>query len=157
VAGGFRRQPDFDETMILAAPFTLGLECSSYACAIGVALAAHLYAAGAMAESNAAPAHMRLVQSALDKPSVIVLGTVVGATTRIALCQIEGTREVIRLKVGETYDGWTLRDVDNRQARFEKFEVLTVLLIHSPAPAPVAAKTASDPPPSPQPARRRKR
>ena len=141
--------------MILATPFTLGLECSSYACAIGVALAAHLYAAGAMAESNAAPAHMRLVQS--DKPSVIVLGTVVGATTRIALCQIEGTREVIRLKVGETYDGWTLRDVDNRQARFEKFEVLTVLLIQSPALVPVAAKTAGDPPPSPLPARRRKR
>ena len=83
----------------MAAPFTLGLECS--ACAIGVALAAHLYAVGAMAESNAAPAHMRLVQSALDKPSVIVLGTVVGATTKIALCQIEGAREVIRLKVGE--------------------------------------------------------
>ena len=143
--------------MILAAPFTLGLECSSCACAIGVALAAHLYTADAMAESNAAPAHMRLVQSALDKPSVIVLGTVVGATTRIALCQIEGTREVIRLKVGETYDGWTLRDVDNRQAQFEKFEVLTVLLIQSPALVPVAAKTASDPPPSPQPARRRKR
>ena len=157
MAGGFRRQPDFDETMILAAPFTLGLECSSYACAIGVALAAHLYVVGTMAESNAAPAHMRLVQSALDKPSVIVLGTVVGATTRIALCQIEGTREVIRLKVGETYDGWTLRDVDNRQARFEKFEVSAVLLIQSPALVPVAAKTAGDPPPSPLPARRRKR
>ena len=54
--------------MILAAPFTLGLECSSYACAIGVALAAHLYAAGAMAESNAAPAHgwynLRLISRA---------------------------------------------------------------------------------------------
>ena len=109
-----------------------------------------------MAESNAAPAHMRLVQSALDKPSVIVLGTIVGATTRIALCQIEGTREVIRLKVGETYDGWTLRDVDNRQARFEKFEVSTVLLIQSPALVPVVAKTAGDPP-LPLPARRRKR
>jgi len=141
--------------MILAAPITLGLECS--ACAIGVALAAHLYVVGAMAESNAAPAHMRLVQSALDKPSVIVLGTVVGATTKIALCQIEGAREVIRLKVGETYDGWTLRDVDNRQARFEKFEVSAVLLIQSPALVPVAAKTAGDPPPNPLPARRRKR
>jgi len=52
--------------MILAAPFTLGLECS--ACAIGVALAAHLYAVGAMAESNAAPAHgwynLRLISRA---------------------------------------------------------------------------------------------
>jgi hypothetical protein len=100
---------------------------------------------------------MHLAQSAPEQPRFILLGTVLGETAQIALCQLEGTRELIRLKVGETYDGWTLRDIDNRQARFEKFEVLTVLRIQSPALVPVAAKAASNPPPSPQPARRRKR
>jgi hypothetical protein len=100
---------------------------------------------------------MHIAQPAPERPRFILLGTVLGETTRIALCQLEGTRELIRLKVGEVLDGWTLHYLDSRHARFEKSERSSVLLLQSPAPISAAAAGATDSMQIAPPARRRKR
>ena len=55
-----------------------------------------------------------------DHPLLTLLGTIVGASVEIGVFIDETSHDVIRLKVGEAHDGWTLRAVVGRAAIFHK-------------------------------------
>jgi hypothetical protein len=79
-----------------------------------------------------------------DHPQLTLLGTVVSQSSEIGVFTDEASHDVIRLKAGETHDGWTLRAVVDRAAFFEKegYRAATLVL---PAPhAEAAAATGGN-------------
>jgi hypothetical protein len=61
-----------------------------------------------------------------------LLGTIVGRDHGIAICLNPTTRDVIRLKMGEDFQGWVLRAVQGREAAFEKASLQVRLTLPSP-------------------------
>jgi hypothetical protein len=49
-----------------------------------------------------------------------LLGTITGDSEGIALFMEKGSQEVVRLRTGESHQGWVLRSVQGRQAMLEK-------------------------------------
>jgi hypothetical protein len=77
-----------------------------------------------------------------DHPLLTLLGTIVGQSLEIGVFIDDTSQDVIRLRTGEVYGGWTLRSVRDRVTTFEKggYREATLAL-----PAPGAEPT----PPSP--------
>jgi len=74
-----------------------------------------------------------------DHPLLTLLGTIVGHSVEIGVFADEASHDVIRLKAGDTHDGWTLSSVVDRAAFFQKegYRAATLAL-----PAPGAEATA---------------
>src|SRR6266496_1371786 len=69
-----------------------------------------------------------------------LLGTIAGREDGIAICLNLATSEVVRVRTGESFDGWHLRTVRGREATFEKAARQEVLALPSPDdPRPPAA------------------
>jgi hypothetical protein len=67
-----------------------------------------------------------------DRLKLTLLGTVIGASNSMGVFMDESSKDVIRIRTGESHDGWTLRSVQRRAASFEKnFQEATLVL---PAP-----------------------
>jgi general secretion pathway protein N len=49
-----------------------------------------------------------------------LLGTIVGNSDGVALFQEKSSQEVVRLRTGESHQGWVLRSVHGREAMLEK-------------------------------------
>jgi hypothetical protein len=61
-----------------------------------------------------------------------LLGTVIGASDRIGIFVDETSKDVIRIRTGESHAGWTLRSIYQRSASFEKGHQETTLVLPSP-------------------------
>jgi hypothetical protein len=61
-----------------------------------------------------------------------LLGTITGRNDGIAICLNPATGEVLRVRTGESFEGWNLRTVRGREATFEKASQQTVLALPSP-------------------------
>jgi general secretion pathway protein N len=85
-----------------------------------------------------------------------LVGTIIGRDSAIAICFNPSTREVIRLKTGENFEGWVLRAVHGREAAFEKATLQAQLSLPSPedqgAPPLQFQTPVAAPPPPRQPA-----
>ena len=68
-----------------------------------------------------------------------LVGTIVGGDNSIAICFNPSTRDVVRLKVGESFQGWFLRAVHGREAAFEKATLHVTLALPSPEDQQVSA------------------
>ena len=55
-----------------------------------------------------------------DHPLLTLLGTIVGGSVEIGVFVDQASHDVVRLKVGEAHDGWTLHAVAGRTAVFHK-------------------------------------
>jgi hypothetical protein len=55
-----------------------------------------------------------------DKPPLSLVGVVAGAEEGIAIFVNSNTRDIVRLKTGEGFEGWILRSVQGREAVLEK-------------------------------------
>lgn len=75
-----------------------------------------------------------------DHPRLTLLGTIVGDSIEIGVFVDEASHDVIRLKAGDTHDGWTLSSVAGRTAIFQKEGYRAALLVF-PAPGTDAAAT----------------
>jgi hypothetical protein len=53
-----------------------------------------------------------------EQPSLTLVGTVVADTTAIGIFVEQATSTVVRLRIGQVYDGWILRKVRGREATF---------------------------------------
>jgi hypothetical protein len=84
------------------------------------------------------------VAAAPEQIPLRLLGTITSAKNGIAICLNQATTEVVRLRTGENFEGWVLRDVHAREAVFEKTSLRTVLALPSPDEA-----QAQPPPPPP--------
>jgi hypothetical protein len=74
------------------------------------------------------------------------LGTVIGTSDSIGVFVDETSNEVIRIRAGASYGGWTLHAVDRRSASFEKDHqetMLTLPPLGAEQPAPNIAAVAS--------------
>lgn len=88
----------------------------------------------------------------VERPPVSLVGTVASATEGIAILMPRGTRDVIRLRLGEDYQGWMLRSIDGRKAILER-NGKTVMVELPPPSATAVAMTAAQPLPSSSPDR----
>jgi general secretion pathway protein N len=61
-----------------------------------------------------------------------LLGTIAGRDGGIAICLNLATSEVVRVRTGESFNGWNLRTVRGREATFEKASRQEALALPSP-------------------------
>jgi len=94
-----------------------------------------------------------------ERPSITLLGTILGSTESIGIFFNPATRDVVRLRVGEDHEGWALRSVKTREAILVKDRERVVLEL--PPPGESAMSLSDFTPPDvrqpPQPARRQQR
>ena len=94
-----------------------------------------------------------------ERPSITLLGTILGSTESIGIFFNPATRDVVRLRVGEDHEGWALRSVKTREATLVKDRERVVLEL--PPPGESAMSLSDFTPPDvrqpPQPARRQQR
>ncbi len=94
-----------------------------------------------------------------DRPSITLLGTILGSSESIGIFLNPATRDIVRLRLGEDHEGWALRSVKTREVTLVKDRERVVLEL--PPPGDQAAMTDLMPPPEPPrppvPARRQPR
>jgi general secretion pathway protein N len=94
-----------------------------------------------------------------ERPSITLLGTILGSTESIGVFFNPTTRDIVRLRVGEDHEGWALRSVKTREATLVKDRERVVLEL--PPPGESAMSMGDFTPPDvrqpPQPARRQQR
>lgn len=61
----------------------------------------------------------------------------------------QASKSVIRLKIGEDFQGWKLRTVQSRETALEKDEQLVTLVLPEPGLAQVSTEAAPPQPPPP--------
>lgn len=76
------------------------------------------------------------------RPRVALIGTVVGGGVGYGLFKLETTGGVLRLRIGESYDGWVLRTVRRRDAELEHGASGERLLLSAPSAGRTAGTRA---------------
>jgi general secretion pathway protein N len=96
-----------------------------------------------------------------ERPQLALVGTIAHDDERFGIFLNQSTATALRLKVGEDFQGWILREVEGREAKLEKDRQTVVLSL----PQPGAMPAMGEPPmmtglqpkpgqPSPEPRRR---
>lgn len=68
-----------------------------------------------------------------SRPLLALVGAIAGEGRGIAILVDETTRAVVRLRTGESYSGWTLREVKGREAVLQKERQSAVLTLPVPS------------------------
>jgi len=94
-----------------------------------------------------------------ERPTITLLGTILGTTESIGIFFNPATRDIVRLRVGEDHDGWALRSIKTREATLVKDRERVVLELPPPGESPMAIADFTPPNVQPQqpPARRQQR
>jgi|RhiMetdeSRZDD1v2_1073273.scaffolds.fasta_scaffold08425_13 general secretion pathway protein N len=75
-----------------------------------------------------------------DRPQLTLVGAISGETDGIAIFLDQITRDIVRLRTGESHSGWTLRSVKGREAALVKDQETVILALPAPTddsnPAP---------------------
>jgi hypothetical protein len=112
-------------------------------------------AVSALADAPPAPKPVRV-----ERPQLSLVGTIIGDDQSFGIFVDRSSKAALRLKLGEDYQGWTLRSVQGREATLARDQQTAVVSLPQPgageagplrvqaenvAPTPVPA----DPPPRP--------
>jgi len=97
-----------------------------------------------------------------ERPTITLLGTILGSTESIGVFFNPATRDIVRLRVGEGHEGWALRSVKTREATLVKDRERVVLELPPPGESAMSIGDFTPPDvrqlaPQPQPARRQQR
>lgn len=76
-----------------------------------------------------------------ERPQLTLVGTVVGEQDGIGVFVEQSTQKVFRLKIGEAYEGWSLRSMRRRAVELEKNGRLVV--VEMPSIAPILPQPSS--------------
>jgi hypothetical protein len=115
-------------------------------------------APAAVAAAPSPPQPVAAPPPTASRPSLLLIGTLVGESLRIGIFHDEATTKTLRLAVGENHDGWNLRALGTAEARFENGErAATLELRRASQLAMQGSRASSDPDPPMPPARHRKR
>lgn len=87
----------------------------------------------------------RPVKAEPQRPTLTLVGTVIGGNEAIAVFLDKTTREVVRLHTSESHDGWLVRSIDGREAKLEKGPDAAVLALIPPGGAPEVATAQATP------------
>jgi len=67
-----------------------------------------------------------------ERPQLSLVGTIVGDDEGFGIFLDQSTKAVVRLKVGENFQGWKLRSVQGRETALEKDERVVTLALPQP-------------------------
>ncbi|MFZ3249291.1 MAG: hypothetical protein WCF66_20935 [Pseudolabrys sp.] len=83
-----------------------------------------------------------------ENPPLVLVGTVVGEDSGIAVLVEQATENVVKLRVNESHQGWTLRSIQGREVTFQNDRKSSVLALAPPGGSgePASAQAALDPP-----------
>lgn len=87
----------------------------------------------------------RPVKAEPQRPTLTLVGTVLGANEAIAVFLDRTTREVVRLHTNESHQGWILRSIDGREAKLEKGPDAAVLALAPPGGTPEVTTAQATP------------
>jgi general secretion pathway protein N len=93
-----------------------------------------------------------------ERPSITLLGTILGTSESIGIFLDPATRDILRLRLGEDHEGWALRGVKTREVTLVKDRERVVLELPPPGDqAPSDLTPPAAPRPSPPPRRQQRR
>jgi hypothetical protein len=67
-----------------------------------------------------------------EQPQLSLVGTISGEDARFGIFVDQATKNVLRLKVGEDFQGWQLRSIQAREASFQKNQLTFVVALPQP-------------------------
>jgi general secretion pathway protein N len=67
-----------------------------------------------------------------EQPQLSLVGTISGDDARFGIFIDQATKAVLRLKVGEDFQGWQLRSIQSREASFQKNQLTFVVALPKP-------------------------
>jgi hypothetical protein len=73
-----------------------------------------------------------------ERPQLSLVGTISGDDDKFGIFVDQSTKAVIRLRVGEDFQGWKLRSIQGREASLEKNQKTVVLSLPQPSPSQAA-------------------
>jgi len=82
-----------------------------------------------------------------EAPPLILVGTVVGEDSGIAVLVEQSTENVVKLRVKESHQGWTLQSIQGREVTFQNDRKSSVLALAPPGGSePASSQAALEPP-----------
>jgi hypothetical protein len=73
-----------------------------------------------------------------ERPQLSLVGTISGDDDKFGIFVDQSTKAVIRLRVGDDFQGWTLRSIQGREASLEKSQKTVVLALPQPSTSQAA-------------------
>jgi general secretion pathway protein N len=67
-----------------------------------------------------------------ERPQLSLVGTISGDEEKFGIFVDQSTKAVVRLKVGEDFQGWQLRAVQGQEAALEKNQIIVILVLPQP-------------------------
>ena len=82
-----------------------------------------------------------------ENPPLVLVGTVVGEDSGIAVLVEQATENVVKLRVNESHQGWTLRSIQGREVTFQNDRKSSVLALAPPGAnsEPASSQAALEP------------
>ena len=68
-----------------------------------------------------------------ERPQLSLVGTISGDDDKFGIFVDQSTKAVIRLRVGDDFEGWKLRSIQGREASLEKSQKTVVLALPQPS------------------------
>jgi general secretion pathway protein N len=65
-------------------------------------------------------------------PPLVLLGAVANERKSVAIFRDQTTKDIVRLKIGDSHSGWTLRRVNGREATFNRGRETSLVQIEIP-------------------------
>ncbi len=84
-----------------------------------------------------------------ERPQLALVGTVIGEKDGLGVFVDQATKLAVRLRVGESHQGWTLRSVQPREAILEKERLSAVIALPAPG-TPASLLSAANVSPLPR-------
>src|SRR5215475_6845722 len=82
-----------------------------------------------------------------ENPPLVLVGTVVGEDSGIAVLVEQTTENVVKLRVNESHQGWTLKSIQGREVTFQNDRKSSVLALAPPGGTePASSQAALEPP-----------
>jgi hypothetical protein len=85
-----------------------------------------------------------------ERPQLTLVGTIAGDEDGFGIFLDQSTKAVLRLKVGEDFQGWKLRSVQGRETALEKDRQIVTLVLPQPGLGQVTGETSAPPPNMPK-------
>jgi hypothetical protein len=84
-----------------------------------------------------------------ERPKFSLVGTIASGDEGFGIFLDQSTREALRLKIGEDYQGWRLRSVQGREATLEKDQQAVILALPQPGAGQAVSEFGNEVPPPP--------
>jgi len=85
-----------------------------------------------------------------ERPQLTLVGTIASDEEGFGIFLDQSTKAVLRLKIGEDFQGWKLRSVQGRETALEKDQQVVTLVLPQPGTGQLASEVPPPPPAPPK-------